>query len=286
MWIKTLFSFLFILFLLNFILSIVSKNALLLANSLERYEDSFLNLVNTINTVFEIDLMDEVKSIIANYDFKSLIFSVFNFSAGLISSVFLVLIYTIFLFLEEASFKMKFRKLFQGSHLSAMNDILKEIENSVMKYLGIKTLLSLITATLSYIILLSVGVDFPVFWAFIVFLFNYIPFIGSIVATLFPVVFSYLQFGAFIPSLLILIFLGSVQVLIGNFLDPKLTGDTVNISPIVVILSLAFWGAIWGIAGMLLSVPLMSIIIIILSKFEKTKPIAIILSGDRKNVLD
>lgn len=224
--------------------------------------------------------MDEVKIIIANYDFKALIFSAFNFSAGLLSSIFLVLIYTIFLFIEEASIKVKFKKLFKGNQLNIVSVMLKEIESSVLKYLGIKTLLSLMTAALSYFILLIIGVDFPVFWAFLVFLLNYIPFIGSILATLFPVVFSYLQFGDFIAPLLVLIFVGSVQVIIGNFLDPKLTGDTVNISPIVVLFSLAFWGAIWGILGMLLSVPLMSIIIIVLSDFEKTKPIAIILSGN------
>jgi predicted PurR-regulated permease PerM len=143
-----------------------------------------------------------------------------------------------------------------------------------------KTLICLLTGILSYIVLLLVGVDFPVFWAFLIFLFNYIPVIGSYVATLLPVIFSFLQFGSFTPGLMVLIFVGAIQVVIGNFIDPRFMGNSVNLSPLVIILSMAFWGAIWGITGMFLSVPIMVIIVIAFSKMPRFRPFAILMSGN------
>lgn len=87
-----------------------------------------------------------------------------------------------------------------------------------------------------------------------------------------------LQFGEVMPGIWVLIIVGAIQLIVGNYLDPKLTGNTLNVSPLIVILGLAFWGAIWGIIGMFLSVPITVMIIIILSEFPATQPIAILLT--------
>jgi len=89
-----------------------------------------------------------------------------------------------------------------------------------------------------------------------------------------------LQFETFGPFLVVLLGVGAVQVMVGNFLEPKLMGNTLNLSPFVVMLSLTLWGSIWGIAGMFLSVPITVILLIIFAHFEKTRPIAVLLSGD------
>ena len=123
-----------------------------------------------------------------------------------------------------------------------------------------------------------IGIDSPVFWAFLIFILNFIPTIGSLVATLFPAIFCLLQFGEFTQGIQVLIFVGSTQLVVGNLLEPRLMGNTLNISPLVVIISLSFWGAIWGITGMLLSVPIAVIMVIVFSQFEQTKSIAIMLS--------
>jgi predicted PurR-regulated permease PerM len=279
-WIKNAVSFLFILAVFNFIFNIVFANAKLLASSYEKYKGNFYTMTFEINKALNINLLDEIRLFIDELDFMALFLSAFNYSTELLSSAFMVLLYAVFLFLEESSFRIKIRKLFKDDHLDNVYDMMKKTEHSITKYLGMKTLLSLITATLSFIVLKIIGVDFPVFWAFLIFVLNFIPFIGSILATLFPVVFSFLQFGVFMPGILVLIFVGAIQIVIGNFLDPKLMANSINLSPLVIILSLSFWGAVWGITGMLLSVPIMGIIVIVCSKFQKTKPIAIVLSGD------
>ena len=122
----------------------------------------------------------------------------------------------------------------------------------------------------------------PVFWAFLIFLLNFIPTIGSLIATTFPAVFALLQFGEFSYLVMVLVFVGLIQVAVGNVLEPKLMGNSLNISPLVAILSLTFWGAIWGVTGMFLSVPITVILVIIFSHFESTRPVAIMLSEKGK----
>jgi predicted PurR-regulated permease PerM len=101
-------------------------------------------------------------------------------------------------------------------------------------------------------------------------------------ATLLPTLVAVLQSGELALGLWVLGLVGIVQVLIGNFLEPKIMGNSLNISPLVVLMSLVAWGAIWGILGMVLSVPLMVMGIIIMSKFDSTRPIAILLSENGK----
>ncbi|MEO0874547.1 MAG: AI-2E family transporter, partial [Bacteroidota bacterium] len=105
-----------------------------------------------------------------------------------------------------------------------------------------------------------------------------IPSIGSLIATTFPAIIAILQTGEFMPGLWVLLGVGIIQVIVGNFIEPRLMGNSLNISPLVVILSLIAWGAIWGVIGMVLSVPIMVMLIIVCARFESTRNIAIILS--------
>ncbi|WP_366142674.1 AI-2E family transporter [uncultured Aquimarina sp.] len=129
-----------------------------------------------------------------------------------------------------------------------------------------------------YIFLALMDVDAPFFWALLMFLLNYIPTVGSLIATIFPAVFSLVQFGEFTPFLIILIGLGILEWFVGNVLEPKIMGNSLNISPLVTIIALVIWGQIWGITGMLLSVPITVTMVIICSQFKNTKAIAILLS--------
>ncbi len=280
-WVKYIVSFFIILTAINFVFNIVIANVRLLMLTYHKYEANVNILVSKINDTFHINLVEHLQIYFEDFDFGTVLLSAFSFSTDIVSKVFMVIIYALFIFLEEPSFKTKLKILFPDKEqFDNTYDIIHKIKFSVSKYLGLKTLISLITAVLSYVVLMFFGVDFPVFWAFLIFVLNYIPNIGSIVATIFPVVFCFLQFGGFVEGFLVLLIVGSIQFFIGNILDPKLMGNSVNLSPLVIILSLSFWGAIWGITGMLLSVPIMVILVIILSKFPNSKPLAILMSGD------
>lgn len=130
--------------------------------------------------------------------------------------------------------------------------------------------------------MLIIGVDFAFFWAFLIFILNYIPTVGSLIATIFPAMIALVQFNSFSPFVLVLVLIGSIQLLVGNVLEPKIMGSSLNISSLVVLLSLAFWGSIWGVVGMILSVPITVMMIIVMSHFPGTKNIAIMLSANGK----
>jgi predicted PurR-regulated permease PerM len=137
---------------------------------------------------------------------------------------------------------------------------------------------SLITGVSSFIALLIIGVDTPLFWAFLIFILSFIPVVGALVAVLFPATIALFQFGDLTHFFLVLGIIGFIQLIVGNILEPRIMGNSLNVSSLVVILSLSFWGMIWGITGMVLSVPITVIMIIFFSQFPATKSVAIILS--------
>ena len=202
--------------------------------------------------------------------------------ASFIGRFFLVLFYVIFLLLEESALGAKVRKIYMrsGSRRSVRNSVAR-IASLLSDYLGIKILTSFLTGFLSFFVLLFLGIDLPALWAFLIFILNFIPSIGSIVATAFPVIFTFLQYsGDWSKAFYVLIGVLAVQVLIGNIVEPRIMGNKLNLSPLVVILGLAFWGFVWGFVGMLLSVPIMATLMIIFSQFKDTRNAAILLSKD------
>ena len=193
----------------------------------------------------------------------------------------IILIYVIFLLLEQGNFSNKVAAL-ANDPVSEKRArlLLKKISEDVKKYFSIKMLTSSMTGILSYIFMKFVGVDFAEFWALLIFLLNFIPTIGSIVATIFPALITLVQFDTYTQFFLILGGVTAIQVCIGNILEPRLMGNSLNLSPLIILLNLAFWGLLWGIPGMFLCVPFLVILMIVFSHIPQTRPIAIILSRD------
>jgi AI-2 transport protein TqsA len=282
-WSKSLITSILLFFILWFISTTLSSSIRSLMLSYKIYESNILLITDKINESLGINLMDILKTHAGDINFGALLGSLINSLTYIISNAFMILLYAIFIFLEETHFSYKLQAIISSEDRRVMvNEILGKIEKSIADYIGLKTLINLIGGILSYIVLLIIGVDAPVFWASLIFLFNFIPTIGSLAGTAFPAIFSLIQFGTFTPCLLVLIFIGLIQLLVGNFLEPKLMGNSLNISILITILALAFWGTIWGITGMILSVPITVIMVIIFSQFENTKPIAIMLSEKGK----
>ncbi|MEX0963492.1 MAG: AI-2E family transporter [Pseudohongiellaceae bacterium] len=201
--------------------------------------------------------------------------------AGVLASGGLIMIYILFLFLEQGNFDQKITALFSSSGSEAdVRKIISRIRNDIQKYISIKMFTSSLTGLLSYIFLRIVEVDFAGVWGLLIFLLNFIPTVGSIIATIFPAMIALAQSDGYTLFILVLVGIGALQVCIGNILEPRLMGNSFNLSPIVILLNLGLWQYIWGIPGMFLCVPFLIILTIILSHFPQTRPIAIILSSD------
>jgi predicted PurR-regulated permease PerM len=203
--------------------------------------------------------------------------------ASLLASSGLILIYVMFLFLEQGNFDGKITALFgEGRSGGDARKILSRVRDDIQKYISIKVFTSALTGLCSYGLLLFLGVDFPAVWGLLIFLLNFIPTVGSIIATIFPALIALAQADGYTLFVVVLLGIGALQVCIGNILEPRMMGSSFNLSPIVILLNLALWGTIWGVIGMFLCVPFLIIITIILSHFPQTRAIAIMLSSDGK----
>jgi predicted PurR-regulated permease PerM len=245
------------------------------------YKANFDILAQKLVTKFHLEKAPNVNEMLKSIEIAPLITKLAGSFTSAIGNVFLVLIYVLFLLLEQGTFSKKIVSLFPNKRKrNSILSILTQTQDDIQTYIWIKTLTSITTGVISYLVLKFVGVDFAGFWAFTIFLLNFIPTVGSIIATVFPALLALIQFGGFFECAVVLIAVGSVQIVVGNFIEPKLMGNTLNLSPLVVMLSLTLWGSIWGIAGMFLSVPITVILLIVFAHFEKTRSLAIMLSGD------
>ena len=195
----------------------------------------------------------------------------------------MILIYMIFMFIEQSTFNKKFSALFPNkTKYKKVRYIIDSIDDNMKKYLFMKTLLSGITGVLSYFWLQAIGVEFAGIWAFIVFVTSYIPTIGAIVACGLPILYSLVTAPSLHQPILTAVGLITLQIVFGNILEPKFTGKTLNLSTLAILINLVFWGVIWGVAGMFFSVPLLVAIFIITAQFDSTRWIAVLLSADGK----
>lgn len=278
-WTKNMFVFILMVLAFGFVADIISTSIVDLSSSYEKYQPNVESIFDEVGAIFHINIQKSLESAIGDFDFGTALSEIFNGLSGILGNTFMIIIYALFIFLEESSFKQKLKKILTDKEkYTKFNTILKRIEVSVFDYLRLKTITSVLTGGLSYLVLKLVGIDSPEFWAFLIFLLNYIPTVGSLVATIFPAIFSLIQFGEFTPFLIVLFAVGFVQVIVGNVLEPRIMGKSLNLSPLVTILSLAVWGKIWGVTGMVLSVPITVIMVIVFSQFPKTRPIAMMLS--------
>jgi len=205
-------------------------------------------------------------------------------SAGsLLATVALVVLYIGFLLLEQGRLGPKIDRLAETPERAhQIRQALHDITESIRRYLWIKTLLSFVTAGISYGVLKALGVDFAETWALVIFLLNYIPSIGSVLGVVFPALLALIQFDTLWQFLIIAIVLAGVQFAIGNVLEPRLMGRSLNLSPFVIIASIAFWGMIWGVVGAFLSVPMTTAFAIVCSHSNSLRWISTLLLADSR----
>ncbi len=196
-------------------------------------------------------------------------------------SLALVIAYVGFLLAEGRHLRAKVAAMSSSKEQAAKTyALLSDISDSVRGYIWIKTLVSLLTGGVSYAILRLIGVDFAETWAILIFVLNFIPNIGSILAVSFPALIALVQFDSFSPFITLVLGLTAVQFAVGNILEPILMGSTLNMSPFAIILGLAFWGTIWGIVGMFLSVPILVLVMIVCAHIPSWRWIGVLLSRD------
>jgi AI-2 transport protein TqsA len=266
------------IFIIIFV-NIISNNVSNVIKASGRYQENLLALVDKIDQKYHLEILVYIHSLIKTINVQTLLLKISSVFTTLASSTVLILLYVVFLFVEQHFFQRKMDAMvtsLKNQHL--LNNILTHIINDTQIYLGLKTLLSLITAIASWAVMKWVGVDFAEFWALLIFFLNFIPNIGAIIATIFPASLAVIQFTDWLPFIEVIVGLGAIQFIVGNLIEPRFLSHTLNLSPLVLLISLALWGSIWGVLGMFLAVPITVMLMILFAHFEKTRPIAILLS--------
>lgn len=160
--------------------------------------------------------------------------------------------------------------------------VIGTVATDFQRYVVVRTAIGLANGLAAYLFSLAIGLDMPFLWGFSTFLLNYIPTVGSIVATILPVTFALLQFEGFGRPAAVLGGLGGIQIVMGIWIDPLVQGKYLSLSPLVVLLSVTFWGWVWGIPGAFISVPLTIVVVLACQQSPQTEWIARLLAGDEE----
>lgn len=190
----------------------------------------------------------------------------------------LVFFFTLLMLIEASAWRRKAETALRERQRAAVLETVPVVAQKVRRFLLVRTGLGVVSGLIATAWLWLMGVDFAPFWGVLFFLLNYLPNIGSIIAGIPPTLLAFVQFG-FGWALVIAAGLVAMEQVIGNYLDPRLQGRTLNISSLVVLLSVVFWGWIWGVAGALIAVPLTVTIIVVCANASMLRPVAVLLSG-------
>ena len=274
-----LFSVWTYIFIFWLIWRMIGSNVNDLVELLPQYQTKVLTIVSNLFETLKIPQPTSINQVISEINLQAIFTSVVGGVTTIFSKTGIILFYVLFILLESRHFKEKLPLMFtDDGKRSQIVGIFEKIKKDIKSYFVIKTMVSSVTAILSYCIMVVFGLDFAIFWAFLIFFLNFIPSVGSIIAVSFPMLLTLIQFESYYPFVFIGSALIGIQILMWNIIEPRFMGNKLNLSPLVIIIALAFWWTIWRVLGMLLSVPIMVIINIILSKFPSTRSIAILLS--------
>jgi AI-2 transport protein TqsA len=259
----------------------------------EDYETKINHLISDAYGVFGMSDSPTLTQLLFNERGEQLFATIANSVSGLSGDLMLILIYVAFLFSAQAGWAHKLDNIFPVPERREQVRIIgNDARIGIERYLWVQTLISALITLLSYASLLALGVQNALFLSALIFVLNYIPTVGSIAAALVPPLFALVQpdvpgwvpgaapQDSYVYSAIVFGIVSFWQFSIGNFIQPRMMGDSLNLSALVVLLALAIWGVLWGIPGMFLSAPLTVLMMILFAQSDDTRWIAVLLSSD------
>ena len=203
-----------------------------------------------------------------------LIGSGLGFTRGLL----LVMIYMIFLFAEQAVFQRKILAV-AGEARDDAAEMLETLGRRLQRYLGVKTTISVLTGVLAFLVLVGLEIPYALLFGLLTFALNFIPTFGSIIAAVFPTVTALAVEPTWSKAVIVLGAYLAINFVLGNIIEPKILGRELNLSPLVIVISVLVWGSLWGVPGAFLAVPMTTALQIVLANQDRTRPIALLLSS-------
>ncbi|MEO1272689.1 MAG: AI-2E family transporter [Myxococcota bacterium] len=274
--------------LLYLIGQIIASNALLLAENVPVYQATLTGYAEQLEALairYKLILPDQawkLEDVLSYLPFTTItevIGSSTSLFVSILANLVAVIFFVVFILLEAERFSDRVRLAFNDETAERILAVLENINADVQSYIFLKVIVSAITGVLSTITLAVVGLDLYLFVGMMTFILNFIPYLGSLLSVLMAVSIALVQFNSPLIALWLAIILALVQLGIGNLLEPRLQGQRLNLSPLLIVTALAFWAWLWGPLGMLLAVPITASLHIVLEQFEYTHAIAVMMSG-------
>ena len=268
------------LLLLAYLIMGNKERAMMLA---PQFQQSLLASIQSIAVVFGVEteptwaaLRQELMALI---NLQRLVGSLLASVGSILVSFVVVFLYATFLLVERGAFETKLANLSDDpKRVARIREVIQTINRRIGSYLALKTLLSILLGVVSWAVMALYGLEFALLWAVLAAFLNFVPYIGSVLGVVLPVLMAVVQFNELGVILTLLLALTAVQFIIGNFLDPYVMGNSLNLSPFAILISLAVWTELWGIPGAFLAVPITAIVTIVFSEFPGTRPAAVLLS--------
>ena len=290
-WLATLITALVFLGVLTGFGILAWVNLAALGRGLPAYQDALMEMVRAVNDwlqalagmqLFEIDvdLFEELRTV----SIPSVVFSTARSTVSVVLLFLLIYLFAVLFLAGKHYFPRKLLRAFprtQDGNPNKVPVILRHIDTSLRRFIAVKTLISLVIGTATGIVAALFGVAFPVVWGLLTFVLNFIPTVGSTVAVVAIFLFALAQFGSLGPAAAVLACTAALQAFSGTYVEPKLIGDALNLSLLVVFISLLFWGWLWGPAGVLLAVPMTSAVKVILENIPLTAHLVTLLEHPR-----
>jgi AI-2 transport protein TqsA len=219
------------------------------------------------------------RDLFADVSLQRMLGSVLTSGTSILATFALVTMYAAFLLVERGALDGKLARLFpDAARVARVRDVLATINRRVGSYLALKTLLGVLLGVLCALAMSLFGLQFAWGWGVLIGVLNYVPYLGSFIGVLLPALAAIVQFNDFGLVLALIAILIVVQFVIGNVLDPYLMANSLNLSPFAILLALAAWFELWGVAGAFLAVPITAVMTIVMSEFASTRGIAVLLS--------
>jgi predicted PurR-regulated permease PerM len=269
-----------VFFLLAYLVMANKERALALA---PQYQQSLLAVIQQVAVHFGFETeptWDTLRrELMAQVNLQRLAGGLLASLGSILVTFVVVLLYATFLLVERRSFEAKLAQMSDDPRrVARIRDVIATINRRIGSYLALKTLLSLLLGVVSYAVMALYGLEFAALWAVLTAFLNFVPYVGSVLGVLLPGLMAVVQFQELGPIVTLLLALTAVQFVIGNFLDPYVMGNSLNLSPFAILISLAVWSELWGIPGAFLAVPITAILTIVFSEFAGTRPVAVLLS--------
>ena len=260
---------------------VIAENATGFANQLADYTPRLNGLIARVAGAVGVEAPPSISQLFHQLNPTSYLGQIARYLQGFATTAAFVLVYLGFILASQAGWKRKVVGLFPqaAERKDAVAGFLR-IRDGVERYLWVQTITGLMIAVSSWAVMAVVGLDNAVFWAFLIFLASYIPVVGGVVGVFLPPIFALVQFPTIWQAVLLLAILQTISMVVGNVIYPRMQGRSLNIDPVVVLLALAFWGAIWGLTGAFLSTPITVALMVIMAQFDGTRWIAVVLSAD------